>query len=157
MTTDLTATKNLYVAFNKELNITKVGISSDPVRRVKSFKNFELLYVWDCEKSTIARDVESTAIYMLKPWTVKGNEWFILPKNISIKKTIDRIIIKCKHRDNEKKETFIKNYFHQFERIKKDNRLKKPTPKYILSREVFYRDRLMIEWGVNITTYQISL
>lgn len=148
---NLVNTTKLYIAVNPETKITKVGISSNVRRRIKCFKGFQLLTQWECGRYSIASCLERQVTRRLKPWLVQGNEWFALPKEVSVIKTVERLMYEVLRHDEELKITYMSHYLSKIKRIDNDRRRNKATPEYILSRERFYREKLLTEWGIDVT------
>lgn len=139
----------LYIAKNPSTCVTKIGFSSCPTSRVRAFKGFQLEFTIQAHNEAIARAAEHVLKKKFKPWVHSGNEWFKFPENISVVKTMQRVVSKTIEHHAERRVTYEEHYRSQEARILKDLRRGKKTPEYILKRSRMYRTLLIVEHKYN--------
>jgi hypothetical protein len=137
----------LYSAKNHSTGITKIGYSTCANRRVKAFAGFELTFKLKVENEAVARSAENILKNKLKPWLDSGREWFKLPENVSVSKTIE-LVAKRATTHHEECRILFEGYFKKQEsRILKDRSANRKTPEYILRRSRKYRALLIVDHG----------
>lgn len=138
----------VYLAVDKT-GMTKVGRSMRPYERIKSHSGYSLIDTFDTGSYERSVDVERYIIRSLKPWLVKGNEWFRIDKSVNLIKTFRMLIRKAQQVHASHEEMFLSHYEGQIADILKRTRKRKTVPDYIVRRALNYKNMLVNEYNHN--------